>query len=151
MPDEFDQTEILAIVLMSGFIEDLEKGKPQKKYLDDEEELRARAAMARLLRSGLPLTQDFRDRLAALFDPNDDTHPAIDRKLFFKRRSGRRRRPHVRNTAIARYVYSCICKGDGVEVAQQKAAEFFGLSPSAVRDIWGHKKGEGYRRLIDLL
>jgi hypothetical protein len=157
MPDNQAETEWRKIeglvgALMAGFIEGLDKGKPQKRYLDGKEEHRARVAMSRLLRSGRPLTQDFRDQLAALFDPNDGTHPAIDRKLIFKRRSaGRPQRDHVRNTAIAQYIDNCIREGDGVEKAQKKAAAFFGLSASAVRDIWGHKEGQGFRKLIDLL
>lgn len=148
----WSEIEGLVSALMGGFIEGLDKGKPQQKYLDGKEELRARTAMALLLRSGRPLTRDFRDQLAALFDPEDGTHPAIDRKLIFRRRSaGRPRRDQVRNTAIAQYINNCLREGDGVSEAQEKAAAFFGLSASAIRDIWGHKEGEGFRRLVDLL
>jgi hypothetical protein len=156
MPDnkpetDWHQIQMLAAVLMAGFIEKLDEGRPQRRYLDSKHEDRHRAAMARLLRSGLPLTQDFRDQLAALFDPNAGTHPAIDRKLIFKYRSRGRRRDNVRNTAVAQYIFVRIREGDGVEKAQQKAADFFCLSFEAVRDIWGHKEGEGFRRLIPLI
>lgn len=105
---EWHQIEMLAAALMAGFIEKLDEGRPRKKYLDGKEEDRARAAMARLLRSGRPLTQDFRDCLAVLFDPSASAHPASDRKLVFKNRSGGRWPDHVRNTRIAQYIHNCI-------------------------------------------
>jgi hypothetical protein len=141
--------ETLATALMAGFVKGQDEGKPEWKYLDGEEEDRARTAMARLLRSGLPLAQNFRNQLAELFDPID--HPAVDRKLVFKRRGGRGRpRNHVRNTAIAYYIRDCM-REDDVEKAQHKAAKFFNLSFEAIRDIWGHSEKEGYRKLLPMI
>ena len=117
-----------------------------------------RLAMAELLRSGLPLTQDFRDRLAALFDPNDyppdddRNHPAINRKLIFENRPGGLKSHHAtRKTAIAMYVYGCIRDGKSENNAQHKAAEHFRMTYSAVREIWGHKAGKGLRGLHRIL
>ena len=69
----------------------MEVGGGRSHYLSDDpegdwwipKERYARKAMAHLLRSG-PLTLYDRECLAALFDPNDNTHPAIDRKLVFE-------------------------------------------------------------------
>lgn len=144
---EWHQIEMLAAALMAGFIEKLDEGRPRKKYLDGKEEDRARAAMARLLRSGRPLTQDFRDCLAVLFDPSASAHPASDRKLVFKNRSGGRWPDHVRNTRIAQYIHNCIRReGDGVEAAQKKAAGVFGLSVSTIRDMPGAGRDRLARR-----
>jgi hypothetical protein len=141
--------EILATVLMAGSFKGQDEGKPELTYLKGEKEDVARAAMARLLRSGLPLTQNFRNHLAALFDPID--HPTFDRKLVFERRGGRGRpRNHVRNTAIAYYIRDCM-REDDVEKAQHKAAKVFNLSFEAIRDIWGHSEKEGYRKLLPLI
>jgi hypothetical protein len=140
--------EVLATALMSGFIEKLEEGRPRQKYLAGKEEDRARAAMARLLRSGRPLTQNFRDRLAALFDPDDGT-AAIDRKLIFKPRNGARR-DHVHYTAVAMYVRNCIREGDSQRGAYIKAADHFNLTPVKVQKIWAGRRGKdnGLRGLL---
>ena len=65
--------------------------------------------MAHLLRSG-PLTLYDRECLAALFDPNDNTHPAIDRKLVFEpqKRPKGHPRDYVRDSAIAEFIYNDI-------------------------------------------
>ena len=84
---------------------------PTQKFIrkGSKEERDCRKAVARLLRSGKPLTQDFRDGLAGLFD-----------------RARGRRRDHVRDTAIAMDVYHNIRDGDGVEEALNKASTSFG-------------------------
>lgn len=131
------EDERLGSILFSGFIDTQKNGLPTQKFIrkGSKEERDCRKAVARLLRSGKPLTQDFRDGLAGLFD-----------------RARGRRRDHVRDTAIAMDVYHNIRDGDGVEEALNKASTSFGLSISTVRDIWGHgKTRKGSRELIEAI
>jgi hypothetical protein len=157
--DEWRDIVALADMLMAGVVVDEGEGRLTAEYLNDKpgkdwipKERDARLAMAELLRSGLPLTQDFRDRLAALFDPKDATHDAINRKLIFENRPGGLKSHHAtRKTAIAMYVYGCIRDGESENNAQHKAAEHFRMTYSAVREIWGHKAGKGLRGLHRIL
>ncbi len=120
------EDETLARALLFGHVRTDKQGRRVTKYdkLDSKDARGSRMAIARILRSGLPLTQDFRDGLAALFD---DTPRGP-------------KRDHVRDTQIAEFVYNLIRGDDGVEDAQNEAADHFGLSPSTIRDIWGHGK-----------
>jgi hypothetical protein len=139
---ESDETS--AYVLLAGFVARDKKGLPQTSYLkpDSEEELAARAALARLLRRPYPLTEELRKQLAALFDPEPDTHPAIERKISFRHRGRGRRPQHMRNTQIALRVWD---RSDGgqprkVEKAVQHAADEYGLTRDEVYKIWGPYK-----------
>lgn len=144
--NEWRQVKDLADVLMAGFVEDKGHGSVQKYFEpDSQEERAARTAMARVLRSGLPLEQAFLDRLAALFDPREDTHPGIDRRLIFEDRKARRRTDHIRNTEIAifiadhvrsDYVRSGRRRFGVVKEAHEKACKRFTLGLDRIRQIW---------------
>lgn len=60
-------------VLLRGYVE----AAYDQRYCKDKsaDENRGREALAELLRSGRPLTQDLRDLLAALFDPRENSIP----------------------------------------------------------------------------
>jgi hypothetical protein len=144
----WSELESYAKVLMAGCVEDLGDGRPATKYLNDDpggevwtlKERDARISMATLLRSGLPLDQDFRDCLAALFDPDDDTHPAIARKLIFRRRAAGGSRDHIRDTAIAMDVCERVLDGATVSTAWEDAAKKFKLKSDRIKQIWSAKR-----------
>ena len=92
------------------------------------------------------MKQDFLDRLAALFDPDDSTHPAIDRKVIFENRSAGHPHDHVRDSAIAMDVCERVLKGATKTTAWEEAAEKFKkrdgkkLSPDRIKQIWSAKR-----------
>ncbi|MGC2822902.1 MAG: hypothetical protein WA322_01435 [Pseudolabrys sp.] len=159
--DEWREIRSLADVFLSGFIRDKGEGRVSKEYLGESPgeayegtEKDGREAIARLLRSGLQLSQDFRDRLAALFDPEADTHPAIDRKLVFEHRASGRQYDAVRDTAIGMFIYKSMQQNISKQKALEEAASYFRMGFEAVRTIWDgdRKKGsqrKGYRRLLE--
>jgi hypothetical protein len=87
-----------AYLLLAGDTIKNAKGLLEKSYLAGREELAARQALARLLRSQKPLDSLLRLMLAALFDRSPTGDKAIDdffatdpieRKIFFKSPAGR--------------------------------------------------------------
>jgi hypothetical protein len=149
----WSEIESYANVLIAGYVEDQGDGRRANKYINDDpggevwilKERDGRIAMAKLLRSGLPLKQDFLDRLAALFDP-DDGHDAIDRKVIFENRSAGHPHGHVRDSAIAMDVCERVLKGATITTAWEEAAEKFKkrdgkkLSPDRIKQIWSAKR-----------
>jgi hypothetical protein len=140
----WSEIEWYANALMAGYVEELGDER-RTKYLSDDpgpgwirKERDARIAMAKLLRSGLPLEQDFRDCLAALFDPDDGTHLAIARKLIFSPA----RPNHLRNSAIAVAVAECVLSNNTtVTKAWEDVAERFGFDSSdRIKQIWSAKR-----------
>jgi hypothetical protein len=132
-----------ANVFMAGYVEDL-GDVWRTKYLSDDpgpgwmlKERDGRIAIVKLLRS-LPFEQDFFNRLAALFDPDDGTHPAIDRKLIFSPA----RPNHLRNSAIAVAVAECVLSNNTtVTKAWEDVAKRFGFDSSdRIKQIWSAKR-----------
>jgi hypothetical protein len=135
-----------ARVLLCGYVRHDKRGLSQTVYLKPDEELAGRTALARLLRNPHLLTGELCQQLAALFDPEADTHPAIERKLVFRHR-GRGNRPQpMRNTQIARYVWDRFRSDWGVERAVEAAMEKYELSREAIYGIWSR-----YRPLFEAL
>jgi hypothetical protein len=92
-PEELEDLR-QALILLSGYQDrgdqDHPRLLPAKKYIKPSEEFAGRKAIARLLRSDKPVDRTILVRLAALFDPVQETEPFIEcRRLIFRGRNGR--------------------------------------------------------------
>jgi hypothetical protein len=130
--------ETLIRVLLNGYVRHDEKGLRRQAYLesDGEDELAARAAMARHLRSDSPLTREQRDVLADLFDPDPGVAFRNDRRIIFQYRRRGRRSQHLANTQISQHIWERLCSGWNVESAVQDATTKYELSREDVFKIW---------------
>jgi len=134
-----EEAEILA--LLGGVVVNDTQGLPRQEFVTEAEETERRSLLARLLRSGRPLSQEIRNRLATLFDPDPDpAEPAAERQLVFKFRSRGRRPDHVRNTAIAMEIWTRVQNGQSVEQAVNAAMDKFGRERDTIYEIWGRFK-----------
>lgn len=89
-----------------------------------QEDRDARAATARLLRSGLPLSQGFRDGLADLIQGRRRGQPAT----------------WYRDTHVVIFINNCRAAGDSVATAKQKAEDNFGLGDETINRIWKRRR-----------
>jgi hypothetical protein len=140
-----NEEEELILALLSGRMT-YDNGLPEIQYLEGDEERKARTVLAARLRTG-PISGEIRDQIAALIDPQHDTHPAIERKIeFIHRRAGQQSTPPTLKTAIAQYLNSRVKAGEGISAAVRAAVNEFGLSERYIWAIW-----KLYRRRADLL
>jgi hypothetical protein len=111
-------------------------GLPTRIYLKEgsPEELEARQALARMLRSSRPLDLGLRCILADMIDPECD---AAERTIRIKNRcEGKRTNPLAEKT-VAEYMVAMLHEGDGkLEYAIAKATEKFGLKRTRLLKIW---------------
>lgn len=128
--------------LLDGYVEEDLQGRRRTKYLKpgDPDELDARRALARLLRSSAPLERQLRDSLAGLVDPDPPESEQRKIEIVFQARG--RYRDHVRNTQIAYHVWGEVSAGRKVVAAINSAVEKFEVSEELVKQIWGR-----YRRV----
>jgi len=126
----------LARILLDGDAHEDRRGRWRSRYLEEgsQQELDARRAIARLLRSNDRLDRQLRTWLAGLFDPDA---PAWERKITIVSRRRGRRVDHVSNTQIAEHVWGKVSAGRKVVVAINSAVEEFGVSEELVKQIWG--------------
>lgn len=132
----------LARALLDGYVDEDRRGRRRSKYFKrgSREELDARRAMARLLRSKNPLERQLRDSLAGLFDPDPPESEPRKIEIVFQGRG--KHRDHVRNTQIAYHVWDHLNAGGNVAAAITSAVEKFEVSEELVKQIWGR-----YRRV----
>jgi hypothetical protein len=126
-----DQDLQLARVLLAGFVEEDRRGNRRTKYLEkgSHDEMEARQAIGRLLRSNRPLDRQLRGELADLFDP-----PAWgQRKIEFVSRRQGQHTDHVRNTQIASYVSHQVKGGSKSKRCDRKRSR-------QIRDFTGRGK-----------
>src|SRR6516162_2516430 len=95
----------LARELLGGYCDQDRRGRLRSRYLKEgsQEEVDARRAIARLLRSNDPLDRQLRTALAGLFDP--DGPPALEQRkisIVWRRRGGHI--DHRANTQIAEHI-----------------------------------------------
>jgi hypothetical protein len=129
----------LATMLLGGFIK-----QDRTRYLEEgtSEELDARRALARLLRSNRPLDRQLRTSLADLLDPDP---PAWEpRKIKFVSRRQGQHTDYAKNTQIALHVRDKVREGSKVKDAIKSAADAYAVSEDAVKKIWSR-----YRRLLE--
>jgi len=126
-----------ARALLGGYVAEDHRGRRRSKYLKrgSRDELDARRAIARLLRSKDPLDRQLRESLAGLFDPD---FPAWEqRKIEIVAQRRGRSRDHVWNTQIAYHVWDEVSAGRKVVDAINGAVEKFEVSEDLVKQIWG--------------
>ena len=131
----------LAWMLLGGYVDVDHRGRRRSRYLKEgsQEEVDARRAIARLLRSNGPLDRQLRTALAGLFDPD----PAWEqRKITIGSRRRGRRVDYISNTQIAYHVWGEVMAGRKVVAAINSAVEKFGVSEELVKQICGR-----YRRV----
>lgn len=116
------------------------RGLPTRVYLKEgsPEELEARRALARMLRSTRPLDLGLRYVLADMIDPDRDE---AERTMRFKnRRAGRPSNPEAEKM-VADFVEAALSEANGkLESAVAEAMKEFGLERSRVFDILRNRK-----------
>jgi hypothetical protein len=124
----------LISILLRGYLVEF-----NQCYLEDDspQDKRARTALAGLLRSGAPLTQDLRITLANLFDP---TWHGEARRLKFEYRDAVPPTHTVRNSVIAKFVYEHVKAGGSAASGKRAAALKFGLGEDGIKRIWDRYK-----------
>jgi|SRR6516165_11859655 len=130
----------LARMLLGGYTDQDRRGRRRSRYLKEgsQQEVDARRAIARLLRSNGLLDRQLRTNLADLFEPSP---PAWEQRKI-RIVSRRRGRPidHISNTQIAEHVWEQVRAGAKVTAAIESAADEFGVEPETVTKIWGKYK-----------
>lgn len=132
---------MLASVLLTGYVERV-RGRLHSDYLvaGTPQELEARKAIARLLRSRDTLTRELRLNLADLFDPPEWQERKF--KIEFRERGGRSE--HVRNTQIALLAMRAMRRRMRYTDVMTGLAKKFSLSEDSVKKIWGR-----YRPILE--
>ena len=131
----------LARMLLGGYTHQNRRGRRRSRYLKEgsQQEVDARRAIARLLRSNGLLDRQLRTNLADLFEPS--LPPAWEqRKITIGSRRRGRRVDHISNTQIAEHVWEQVRAGAKVTAAIESAADEFGVEPETVTKIWGKYK-----------
>jgi len=137
----------LARMLLGGYTHQNRRGRRRSRYLKEgsQQEVDARRAIARLLRSNGPLDRQLRTNLADLFEPS--LPPAWEqRKITIGSRRRGRRVDHISNTQIAEHVWEQVGAGAKVTAAIESAADEFGVEPETITKIWGK-----YKRLLEAI
>src|SRR5262249_49025190 len=132
----------LARMLLGGYSDQDHRGRLRSKYFKrgSRDELDARQAIARLLRSNGPLDRQLRTNFPDLFAP-----PAWEqRKITIVSRRRGRRVDHKSNTQIAEHVWEQVRAGAKVTAAIESAADEFGVEPETITKIWSK-----YKRLLE--
>jgi hypothetical protein len=146
-PDEksSDRDEQLSCVLLGGFIKS-DKRRSRVHYLSGRDESEARKAIAKLLRSGKPLSGQLRDMLASAFDPTSQPNLLNGRQIYFRFARRGKQPDHVANTAIAYHIYEAVKEGATVEVAVGKAIDQFEITREFAMRVWGR-----YRKHLEAI
>jgi hypothetical protein len=127
----------LVIHLLCGRIVRSKGQVPRTVYLKDgsPEEREARQALARMLRTTLPLDLGVRFLLADMTDP--DREEASRRIRFENRRKGKPSNAAAEKE-VAEFIWSKIQAGEKTESAIKSVMEEFGLRRSRALEIWSH-------------
>jgi len=128
-----EKRQIVALLCGRSVID--EHGLTRESYLRDgsAEEIAARRALARLLRTSSPLDLGLRVVLADLIDPDCD---AVERQIRFERR--RRGKPSSAHAdkQMCEFIWAHVKDGVKKEAAFQSAMDRFGLKRSRILKIW---------------
>jgi hypothetical protein len=131
-----DQERI--VELLCGRAEQDQHGLPAHIYMQDgsAEELEARRALARLLRSSTPIEIGLRCILADLIDPDRDE---VDRQIKLKNRREGKPSNALAEKTIAEYIEAMLTDNGEtrqLKYAISKAEERFGLGRTRLLEIW---------------
>jgi hypothetical protein len=129
-----DQKRI--IELLCGRTVQDKHGLPQQVYLKEgsTEELEARRALARELRTSIPLNLSLRFAIAELIDPDCDE---VERRIRFdRRREGRPSSNALAEKQIAEFIFARVQAGVKTESVIASAVKKFGLVRSRIFEIW---------------
>jgi hypothetical protein len=132
-----DQKKI--IELLSGRTVQDQRDLPQQVYLEEggAEELEARRALARELRTSIPLNLGLRFLLANLIDP--DCGDEVERRIRFEhRREGQPSSDARAEKKIAEFIWSRVQGGAQMKAAIPDATRKFKLGRTRIREIWRH-------------
>jgi hypothetical protein len=133
-----DEKRIVA--LLCGRLSRDRRGLPHAIYMKhySAEEIEARRALARMLRTSLPLDSGVRFVLGDLFDPDLDD---VERTIRFEHRRKGKRSNALAEKEIAEFVWlqaqnGARIKGARIKTAVGNAAKKFGIGDDRVRAIW---------------
>jgi len=129
-----DQKKI--IDLLCGHTVQDQRDLAQQVYLEEgsAEELEARRALARELRTSIPLNLGLRFLLAELIDPDCD---AAERRIRFDRRREGKRSNAQAEKKIAEFIWARVQGGAQVKGAVSDAEVKFKLGQKRIKEIWG--------------
>jgi hypothetical protein len=127
-----------ARALLDGYIEKDGKARRLKYWKrGSAEEALARKALARLLRSDVPLDRQLRGQLADLFDPP----PSAQRTIVFEFLRRGKFVDVVRNTQIAEHIRARRIAGETFDSAIESAVVKFSVSEDLAKKIWSKYRG----------
>jgi hypothetical protein len=126
----------LVIQLLFGRIVRNKHQVPRTVYLKEgsPEELEARRALARMLRTSLPLDLGVRFLLADMIDPDNE----CDRRIRFGHRRKGKPSNAIADKEIAEFIWSQVRSGVKTEAATVQAIKRFGLGRTRIFEIWSH-------------
>jgi hypothetical protein len=132
-----DQERI--VNLLSGRVVRNKRGLPQVVYLKEgsAEELEARRALARVLRTSKPLDLGLRFCIADLIDPDND---GDGRRIRFEQSRKGKPSNALAEREVAKSIWLQVQAGVKTESAIKSATQEFGLQRSRILEIWGHWK-----------
>ncbi len=134
---EAHQDRELILRLLRG-VEDFDAGGwPILRYPEagSIEEHTAREALARLLRSNIPLDHSIRGALANLIDPDSFLIGHRTRQIQIKT-VGKKGRADGKRYVLAEEVWQALRKGSTVEAAQAEIAEKYRIHEKTVMNAW---------------
>ena len=145
---DVEKDAMLAHRLLMGWVTEGAGGRRRHVFFQKGslEEAEALEAMGRYILLGVPIRNegwslplDFREALAACFNPNLTPFPT-PRRLEFTQTESNRAKDHVANSHVFEEVALRVQGGSTVKGAQEEVAEMFVLSESSVEKIWKRYK-----------
>jgi hypothetical protein len=123
---------------LGGFLDTDRRGLPRTSYMkkDSSDDIYARQAIARILRSYYHLPRQMREELAALFDTCPDTYPSVKRRIVFEFRGRGIQRNDRRNSLIATQVYEAARAGASINKAVDGVCDRYSLTREYVMRVW---------------
>jgi hypothetical protein len=120
--------------LLCGRVERDGRGLLRVVYLKEgtPNEVKARRALARMLKTSLPLDLGVRSVLADLIDPDCDT----DRKIRFEHRRKGKPSNVVAEREIGEFIWSKREAGEQMKNVLSDASKKFGLKRARINNIW---------------
>lgn len=132
MSNDNDAKRLIIELLCSRIVHD-SRGLSRIDYLEGDEELEARRALARMLKTSLPLDLGLRFLIADLIDPDCDE---INRQIRFENRRKGKPSNAAAEKQVAEFIWSQRQTGVTMKRTVIDATAKFGLNRSRVLAIW---------------